>query len=116
MRSNSMGCRRSPEHFSQQKSGLAPTRMCDRLRTKIQYSGRELQKQGTDGKPAVYFEAKCQGLTKFIQTIPQPQNRSLPIPKTNLPSKLRSVCSCKIAAVRSTVVRLPAVRAIRITA
>src|SRR5580704_723445 len=49
MRSNSIGCRRPPAHFLQQKSGLAPTRMCDRLRTKIQYSGRELQKQGNDG-------------------------------------------------------------------
>src|ERR1700730_10538925 len=39
------------------------------------------------------------------------------LPNTeNLPSKLRSVCSCKIAVVRSAVVRLPAVRAIHITA
>src|SRR4029077_1799313 len=37
------------EHFCQQKSGLAPTRTCDRLRTKDQYSGRELQKQGSGG-------------------------------------------------------------------
>src|SRR4029077_2877099 len=41
--------RRPLEHFCQQKSGLAPTRTCDRLRMKDQYSGRELQKQGSGG-------------------------------------------------------------------
>ena len=52
------------EHFLQQKSGLAPTRMCDRLRTKVQYSGRELQKQGTGGSLRFTLKSTIRGINQ----------------------------------------------------